>query len=121
MLYNLNVESFHKDGLQGVASSSIITSAFVMQPIAWAKIKRKTSLFPVACARCILAIKFARSLFILTMCVSKNNYNWKGQHECQNKKKNSYKLIFWPRHAKGISYVYVVTQTFEYVFNLFVT
>ena len=42
------------------------------------------------------------------------------KHQEKEKKKASYKMIFWPEHAEDIIYVYVVNQIFESVSDLFV-
>ena len=80
-------------------------------------------MFPVAHAHCILATKFACSFFNdvsieKSLKVEKENTN-ASENQIKTKQKASYKMIFQPKHAEDISYVYVFNQIFESVSNIF--
>ena len=73
-------------------------------------------MFPVAPAHSILATKFACSSppILHDLCIIKK---WKKVNHLPQK--TSYKIIFWPEYAEDISYVSVVNQIFESIFDLF--
>ena len=66
-------------------------------------------MFPVAHAHCILTTTFAHSFFFFNdVCIYKSL-------KCR---KICHKMIFWSKHAEGITSVYLLNQIFEFISDL---